>query len=171
MSKQLNGCQENDTQAESKTDTKTADTRCTTEFNETNSSNCVSVWGVSALFTVQSDLDGPPTAFPLVVPGPTGVPSDTQAGWTLWLLLLTAATAEAEVIVLPQTHPFGRMHVSWISADLGSTCSCVRHARELSSCCTTLTTSGNSLTPRQQGRFQGVHIQSGTSLLLSKSIK
>ena len=42
MSKQLNGCQENNTQAESRIDTKTADTRCTTVFNETNSSNCVS---------------------------------------------------------------------------------------------------------------------------------
>ena len=40
MSMQLKGCQENNTQAESRIDTKTADTRCTTELNETNSCNC-----------------------------------------------------------------------------------------------------------------------------------
>ena len=37
---------------------------------------------------------------------------------------------------------------------------CARRAHELSSFCTTLTTSGNSLTSHQQGRFQGVRIQS-----------
>ena len=63
---------------------------------------------------------------------------------TLLAASLTAVLqAEAVLIVLPQTHTLGRMHVSWISADLGSTlCRCERHAHEFSSFCTTLTTSG-----------------------------
>ena len=60
MSKQLNVCQEKNTHAENGMDTKTADSRCTTEFNETNSSNCVSQlmsWSTRNLHTSSSAHD------------------------------------------------------------------------------------------------------------------
>ena len=49
----------------------------------------------------------------------------------------------------------GRMRVSWISADLGSACSCVRHAREFSSFCTTLTTSGKLFDSTSKRKIPG----------------
>ena len=90
------------------------------------------------------------------------MPTDTQAGWyqgesanPLAADLNAVLQAEAVLIVQPQTHTLGRMHVSWISADLGSTCSCVRHARELSSFCTTLTTSGKLFDSTSTRKFPG----------------
>ena len=73
---------------------------------------------------------------------------------TLWLLLLTVLHAEAELMYY-RNHIPGRSHVSWASADFGGTCSCVQHARELSSFCTTFTTSGKLFDTTSTGKIPG----------------